>query len=377
MSFSTCCLWLSSNFLLISKCYRSWLTLQFLHQLNFASSAWGEAFIMGVLFDGRMPAKWHMLIKEDVETNPLFGKRPSSRSIEELIENGVVIVDKPKGPTSHQVASWVRDIFHVTRAGHGGTLDPNVTGVLPVALQNATKAIGFLHGMDKEYVGVMCLHGDVGKKQIKEMARSFVGKIWQIPPKEAAVKRVRRQRTIHYLNILEMDGRDVLFKVGCEGGTYIRVLCTDIGKKLGCGAHMQELRRTKSGPFTEHESVILQDLLDAHLFWKEEGDQALRDYIRPVEDMLAGFPPIVLKDSSVDAVCHGANVAIPGVARVAEEIKKGMPVILKTLKGEVVAVATALMDAAEIMEKDKGVVADTRRVIMKRGTYPSMWKTLR
>ncbi|HDN51334.1 MAG TPA: RNA-guided pseudouridylation complex pseudouridine synthase subunit Cbf5 [Thermoplasmatales archaeon] len=333
---------------------------------------------MLILFGGRMPAKkWRMLIKEDAETNPLFGKRPASRTIEELIENGAVIVDKPKGPTSHQVASWVRDIFHVAKAGHGGTLDPNVTGVLPVALQNGTKAIGFLHGMQKEYVGVMRLHDDVGKKQIREAAKSFIGKIWQIPPKEAAVKRVRRQRTIYYLNILEIDGRDVLFKVGCEGGTYIRVLCTDIGKKLGCGAHMHELRRTKGGPFTEYETVILQDLLDAYLFWREDGDQTLREYIHPVEALLAEFPPIVLKDSAVDAVCHGANVAIPGVARVAESLTKGSTVTLKTLKGEAVAVATALMDAAEIMEKDKGVVADTRRVIMKRGTYPPMWKTLR
>lgn len=315
------------------------------------------------------------LIKEDAETNPFFGKEPSKRSIEELLENGLVIIDKPAGPTSHQVSAWVKEILHIKKAGHGGTLDPNVTGVLPVALQNATKAIGLMHGMRKEYICVMRLHGDVSKKKIKETMKSFIGKIWQIPPKEAAVKRVPRQRTIYYLNILEIDGRDVLFKVGCEGGTYIRVLCQDIGKKLGVGAHMEELRRTKSGMFDESQAVILQDLLDAYIFWKEEGyEDELRKYLHPIEDLLNHLPAIVIKDSAVDAICHGANLALPGVAQVDTGIKKGSLVVIKTLKGEAVAIAKALMSTRDIMEKDKGIVADTKRVIMKRGTYPPMWK---
>jgi len=315
------------------------------------------------------------LIKEDAETNPFFGKEPNKRSIEELLENGIVIIDKPAGPTSHQVSAWVKEILHIKKAGHGGTLDPNVTGVLPVALQNATKAIGLMHGMRKEYICVMKLHGDVSKKKIKETMKKFIGKIWQIPPKEAAVKRAPRQRTIYYLNILEIDGRDVLFKVGCEGGTYIRVLCQDIGKKLGVGAHMEELRRTKSGMFDESQAVILQDLLDAYIFWREEGyEEELRKYLRPVEDLLNHLPAIIIKDSAVDAICHGANLALPGVAQVDTGIKKGSLVVIKTLKGEAVAIAKALMTTRDIMEKDKGIVADTKRVLMKRGTYPPMWK---
>ncbi len=315
------------------------------------------------------------LIKEDAETNPFFGKEPNKRSIEELLENGLVIIDKPAGPTSHQVSAWVKEILHIKKAGHGGTLDPNVTGVLPVALQNATKAIGLMHGMRKEYICVMRLHGNVSKKKIKETMKKFIGKIWQIPPKEAAVKRVLRQRTIYYLNILEIDGRDVLFKVGCEGGTYIRVLCQDIGKKLGVGAHMEELRRTKSGMFDESQAIILQDLLDAYIFWKEEGyEEELRKYLHPVEDLLSHLPAIVIKDSAVDAICHGANLALPGVAQVDTGIKKGSLVVIKTLKGEAVAIAKALMTTRDIMEKDKGIVADTKRVLMKPGTYPPMWK---
>lgn len=315
------------------------------------------------------------LIKEEAETNPLFGKEPNKRSIEELIENGVVIIDKPNGPTSHQVSAWVKEILNIEKAGHGGTLDPNVTGVLPVALQNATKLIGLMHGARKEYICLMRLHGDVSKKKIKETLKKFIGKIWQTPPKEAAVKRQRRQRTIYYLNIIEIDGRDVLFKVGCEGGTYIRVLCKDIGKKLGVGAHMEELRRTKSGKFDESKAIILQDLLDAYIFWKEEGDEEIRNLIHPMEELLSHLPAIIIKDSAVDAICHGADLALPGVAQVDTGIKEGSIVAIKTLKGEAVAIAKALMSTRDIIEKNKGIVADTKRVIMKPGTYPPMWKS--
>jgi len=315
------------------------------------------------------------IIKEEAEANPLFGKEPNKRSIEELIENGVVIIDKPNGPTSHQVSAWVKKILNIEKAGHGGTLDPNVTGVLPIALQNATKLIGLMHGARKEYICLMRLHGDVSKKKIKEALRKFVGKIWQTPPKEAAVKRQRRQRTIYYINIIEIDRRDVLFKVGCEGGTYIRVLCKDIGKKLGIGAHMEELRRTKSGKFDESKAITLQDLLDAYIFWKEEGNEEIRNLIHPMEDLLSHLPAIIIKDSAVDAICHGADLALPGVAQVDTGIKEGSIVAIKTLKGEAVAIAKALMSTRDIIEKNKGIVADTKRVIMKPGTYPPMWKS--
>ncbi|HEC87989.1 MAG TPA: RNA-guided pseudouridylation complex pseudouridine synthase subunit Cbf5 [Thermoplasmata archaeon] len=314
------------------------------------------------------------LIKEDAETNPFFGKEPRRRSVEELIKNGVVVIDKPNGPTSHQVSAWVKEILHIKKAGHGGTLDPNVTGTLPVALQNATKVIGLMHGADKEYICVMRLNGDVNEKKLRETIKSFIGRIWQIPPKEAAVKRVKRERKIHYINIIEIDGRDVLFKVGCEGGTYIRVLCKDIGKKLGVGAYMKELRRTKSGVFEEKDAIILQDLLDAYIFWKEDGNEIIRKYIHPVETLLSHLPSVIIKDSAVDAICHGANLSLPGVAQVDVGIKRGNLIAIKTLKGEAVAIAEALMTTRQIMENDRGIVADIKRVIMPRGIYPPMWK---
>ncbi len=318
--------------------------------------------------------KRRRLIKAEAETNPNYGKPPSRRSVEELIENGVAIVDKPAGPTSHQVSAWVRDIFGVEKAGHGGTLDPNVTGVLPVALSNATKAIGLLHSAGKEYVAVMRLHGDAREDEIRKACSRFVGKIRQTPPKEAAVKRVEREREIYYLDILEIKGRDVLFRVGCEGGTYIRVLCEDIGKEIGCGAHMHELRRTRSGIFEEKDVHTLHDILDAYIFWKEDGDEEIKNIIRPMEDLLSHLPTVVVRDSAVDAICHGASLALPGVLQVDTGIEKDTIVAVKTLKGEGVAIGTALMSTREMMERDAGIAVNTTRVLMRKGTYPPMWK---
>ncbi|MEA2054598.1 MAG: RNA-guided pseudouridylation complex pseudouridine synthase subunit Cbf5 [Candidatus Thermoplasmatota archaeon] len=318
--------------------------------------------------------KRRRLIKAEAETNPNYGKEPSKRSVEELIDNGVTVVDKPAGPTSHQVSAWVRDIFGINKTGHGGTLDPNVTGILPVALSNATKAIGLMHSVGKEYVCVMRLHGDESEESIMQVCSQFIGKIRQTPPKEAAVKREEREREIYYLDILEINGRDVLFRVGCEGGTYIRVLCGDIGKKLGCDAHMHELRRTRSGVFEESEAHTLHDVLDSYIFWKEDGDEEIKKIIRHMEDLLIHLPCIVIRDSAVDAICHGAYLTLPGVLQIDTGIKKESVVALKTLKGEGVAIGTSLMSTRDIMDKDKGIVVDVNRVLMRKGTYPPMWK---
>ncbi len=318
--------------------------------------------------------KRRRLIRAEAETNPSYGKEPSKRSIGELIENGVVIIDKPAGPTSHQVSAWVRDIFGVEKAGHGGTLDPNVTGILPVALLNATRAIGLLHSAGKEYMTVMRLQGDADEGRIREVCSHFVGRIRQTPPKEAAVKRVEREREIYYLDILEIKGRDVLFKVGCEGGTYIRVLCDDIGKELGCDAHMHELRRTRGGVFEEKDAHTLHDVLDAYVFWKEEDDEEIKNIILPMEDLLIHLPYVVVRDSAVDAICHGAYLTLPGVLQVDTGIKKDTVVAVKTLKGEGVAIGTAMISTRDMMEKDKGIAVNTTRVLMRKGTYPPMWK---
>ena len=315
------------------------------------------------------------LIKIQAKTNPNYGKKPEERNIKELLENGLINLDKPQGPTSHQVDSWVKKILNIDKVGHSGTLDPNATGVLPLGLGAATKSLQFLLLAGKEYVGIMKLHKNVSKKQLFEGCKGFVGEITQIPPVRSAVKRVKRKRKNYYFDILEVRDRDVLFRVGCESGTYIRTLCVDIGKKLKCGAHLSELRRTRVGHLREENSVFLQDIKDAYVFWLEEKDESyLRRIIHPVEHILEHLPKIVVRDSAVDAICHGADLALPGVVEVDSDIKKGDIVTVLTLKGEGIAVMKTLMTTEEILQKDTGICCNPIRVLMKKGTYPSIWK---
>jgi H/ACA ribonucleoprotein complex subunit 4 len=315
------------------------------------------------------------LIRVAAKTNPHYGKAPDDRNVRELIRNGFIILDKPAGPTSHQVVAWVKDILEVDKAGHGGTLDPAVTGVLPVALGDAARALQVILVAGKEYVALMKLHKQVEEKRVREACQGFIGEISQIPPLRSAVKRVRRTRQIYYLDILEIHGTEVLFRVGCEAGTYIRTLCVDIGKKLGVGAQLLELRRTRVGIFSEESSVTLQNLKDAFFFWKEEHDETeLRRTILPMECLLDVVPKIVVRDSAVDALCHGASLAIPGVVEIDEDLLKGDIAAVLTLKGEGVAVVKMEIPTDQVMTKETGVCATLERVLMNKGTYPSIWK---
>ena len=319
--------------------------------------------------------KRRRLVRAFGKTNPLYGKRPEERSVEELLDMGMINLDKPSGPTSHQVVSWVRDILNANRVGHGGTLDPRVTGVLPVAVNRGTKVLKVLLTAGKEYVGIMRLHRDVSENLLRSTFKRFVGDIYQVPPVKSAVKRVRRKRRVYYLDILEIEGREVLFRVGCEAGTYIRTLCVDIGKKLGVGAHLQELRRTKVGTIDEKESIILQDLKDAYEMWREDGyEEEIRRCIKPIERMLDHLPKVVVRDSAVDALCHGASLTLPGVLELDSDIKRGDTVAVLTLKGEAVMIGRANMSTEEMLQRDKGVCVIPERVIMDRGIYPSLWK---
>jgi len=303
------------------------------------------------------------------------GKRPDLRSIEERIRVGVAIVDKPGGPTSHQVSAWVRDMFGVPKAGHSGTLDPRVTGVLPVALADATRAVEAVLAGDKEYVGVMQLHQDVEERRVRSMMARFVGEIYQVPPVRSAVKREQRSRQVYELEPVEVDGRNVLFHVRCESGTYIRTLCADIGDGLGVGANMVDLRRTRTANFGEGDAHPLNAFRDAITYWKDEGDEApLRSILRPIEDLMGHLPRIIIKDTAVDAICHGANLAVPGVAKLSPRIRRGDAVGVFSGKGEAVALSRALMTTEEIVIAKSGAAADTGRVLMSPGTYPRLWK---
>ncbi|KZX10750.1 RNA-guided pseudouridylation complex pseudouridine synthase subunit Cbf5 [Methanobrevibacter filiformis] len=317
-----------------------------------------------------------LIIKSESETDPSYGNDPYSRPIEEHISKGIINLDKPSGPTSHEIDSWVKHILNVEKAGHGGTLDPKVTGILPIGMESSTRVIQLLLSAPKEYVCLMRLHDDIDDEIVRTIFKKFHGKIFQIPPLNSAVKRNLRVRTIYYATIYEIIGRDVLFRIGCEAGTYVRTFCRDIGEAIGCGAHMAELRRTKVGSFTEKTDLItLQNLTDAYYYWEEENEESLlRKYVMPMERAADHLSKVIIKDSAVDAICHGANLAIGGIVSLFENIKKGDIVAIETIKGELVASAEALSSADEIIADDSGLVFDTKKVFMDCNTYPMMWK---
>ncbi len=303
-----------------------------------------------------------------------WGKPPSERSVEELLEASVVIVDKPPGPTSHEVSSWVRKILGVKKTGHSGTLDPGVTGVLPIGINGGTKVLHTLLRAGKEYVGVMQLHRDATLEEVERAADHLRGDIYQRPPVKSSVKRRLRVRRIYELDVLEKEGRYVLFRARVQAGTYIRKLCHDWGLILGTGAHMVELRRTAVAHLTEDHAVILQDLVDAYHFWKEDGDDTLlKEYLLPVEEVVKHLPYIVIRDSAVAAIVNGANLAVPGILRMSD-FKSGDIVAIFTKKGELVALGKALYDVEYITTLERGEVVDTERVIMKKGAYPELWR---
>jgi H/ACA ribonucleoprotein complex subunit 4 len=315
-----------------------------------------------------------VLVKAEDSTDPQYGCEPDKRPVEDLLKKGVINLDKPRGPTSHQVSAWVKDILKV-KTGHGGTLDPAVSGCLPVFLGTATRLADTLLLSTKEYVCLMRLHKHASAKDIKSLFNLMQGQLWQRPPVKSSVKRELRKRSVYGVELLEIEENDVLFKISCEAGTYIRKYCHDFGLILGTEAHMQELRRVKSGLFKEEENLVtLQDLKDAYVFWKEGGeDKFLRRCIMPMERAIDELPKVWVRDSAIDALCHGSDLAVPGVVKL-EKFGKDKTVALLSLKGELVAVGKAMESTEDIMRAKKGIVVKTDKVFMEPGTYPRMWK---
>lgn len=238
-----------------------------------------------------------------------------------------------------------------------------------------TKLIGYVMHSSKEYVCVMQLHKPVAEEDLRRVLREFTGTIYQRPPLRSSVKRSIRKRSIYELELLEYNGLYALIRVNCDAGTYMRKLCWDIGLVLGVGAHMRELRRTRTGPFTESMNLVrLQDLSEAVYVWRSEGrEELLRKVIMPGEVLVCSMPKIVLRDTAVESIVNGAKLAAPGVALVSNRVKRGDLVALMTLKGELVAVGRSLMDYNEILEASRGIVVEPVRIVMEQGLYPRTW----
>lgn len=250
---------------------------------------------------------------------------PAERSPTELLAFGVINLDKPPGPSAHEVAGWLRDEAAaavaaaapegptVDRAGHAGTLDPKVTGSLPVLLGDATRLAQVFADSRKEYVAVLELHGPA-PSDFSSVLAEFEGEIYQKPPRKSAVRRRLRTRTVHELELLDRRDRQALLRIRCGAGTYVRKLCHDLGLALGTGAHMGDLRRSAAGPFDDTTLVTAEAVVDALAVWRENGDSDwLREVVQPAERALSGLPQVIVAPSAAEQIAHGAPVYAPGV----------------------------------------------------------------
>ncbi|KAF9474473.1 putative rRNA pseudouridine synthase [Pholiota conissans] len=319
-----------------------------------------------------------LLVRSSHFTPIPSGCSPLKRDIASYVKSGVINLDKPSNPSSHEVVAWLRRILRVEKTGHSGTLDPKVTGCLIVCIDRATRLVKSQQGAGKEYVCVLRLHASLpNPAALPRALQTLSGALFQRPPLISAVKRQLRVRTIYESKLLEFDDKRSLgvFWVSCEAGTYIRTLCVHLGLVLGVGGHMQELRRVRSGAMSENDDMVtMHDVLDAQWLYDNTRDESyLRRVIRPLECLMIGYKRIVVKDSAVNAVCYGAKLMIPGLLRYEADISVHEEVVLMTTKGEAIALAVAQMSTVELATCDHGVVAKVKRCIMERDSYPRRW----
>lgn len=319
-------------------------------------------------------------IDQDI-TDDSYGTYYNKRSISQLFQYGIILLDKPPGPTSHEVVAWTKRILKLPKIGHSGTLDPQVSGVLPLGLGEATKALGVLLLGPKEYYALGRFHRQPTKEKLDYILNLFCAEIFQKPPQRSAVVRATRSRHIYELDLIEQKERLVLLRVLCESGTYIRKLFYDMGEILGPGATMIELRRSRVNQFYESTNLVtLHKLADAYASWEQNPNDPtyiakLSNLIQPVEHALSNLKSIVIRDSAVDALCHGAQLAIPGILKISPNLQPGDLVAIYTLKGEAVALAESLMSQQQIQDEVKGYAFQTKRIIMAPNTYPKNWRT--
>ncbi len=224
----------------------------------------------------------------------------------------------------------------------------------------------------------MQLHKPVNEEKLREVLNEFTGKIYQRPPLRSSVKRNLRVKKINKIELIEYDGvRYALLRIDCEAGTYMRKLCWDVGLVLGVGAHMRELRRTRTGPFTEDKGLVrLQDVAEALYRLREEGkDDLIRKVILPGEYSICHLKKVVIRDTAVESIVHGASLAVPGIVKLQEGIRKGETVAILSMKGELVALGVAEMNSEDMITETKGIAVSLRRVILEPGLYPKAWKT--
>tara|TARA_Y100000034_G_scaffold7487_1_gene8253 strand:+ start:15029 stop:15940 length:912 start_codon:yes stop_codon:yes gene_type:complete len=277
-------------------------------------------------------------------------KRTPKKSIKELREHSLVILNKPGGPHSRKATRFLLDLG-IKKAGHAGTLDPITTGVLPVFLNRGNKISGILTISKKIYRANMHLHKKVPKADIHKSVKKFTGKIEQLVPKRAAVKRRVRTREIYKSKIEKIDGRDVTLYVECEAGTYIRKLIHDIGEDLGVGANMDELERIKSGPFFlkhSHSTKVITTAL------KSKDETKLRKVLLPLERAVEDMPKVWVDDGVLKPFSYGSPIYYNGILQLTDNIEFKDRVALFNTKNELIGIGISRGNSKELLTETEG-----------------------
>lgn len=316
-----------------------------------------------------------IILEKDAKTSPEHGTIPGERTIEQLLESCFILLDKSPGPSSHQVSAWARDMMGLEKLGHGGTLDPFASGLLPLLSGKAMRLTGKILTHDKSYLAIFKFGKEIGRDEIEEKMAMLRGKVYNVPPEISAVRVQVRTRKISKFDILDFDGTSVLTQIECEAGTYVRTMARDLGLLLDTPVELKELRRPTSGEFSLSQSITMQQLADAYWLWQEKGEEdAMLRILHPIEDMLSDLPRVVIKDGAAAALSHGAPLLRPGVVSIDEDLNVGSEVLLVTIKGEAVAIAKMSQNSKVIPDMTQGEVAKPNCVLMKEDTYPRSWK---
>ena len=316
-----------------------------------------------------------IVIDESPAKTSRHGKIPSERGLQALMEAGVILVDKPPGPSSHQLASWARDILGLKRLGHGGTLDPFATGALTLLLGKATRLTEVVLSGNKTYIAVLKIDSSISSRQVEEVLERFSGEIYNVPPLESAVKIRVRTRTIQEIKLLESDQEDGLHtvSVSCQAGTYIRTLARDIGLMLGTPCVLSELHRHSTGSFEQSSLCTMQQLADAAMLAEEGDEEALCRLIAPVERILGSIPGVWVRDSAIASICHGAPLAVPGVVSLDSGMSAGDKTVIWSSKDEAIAVGEMIVDSSDVPNMTEGELVKPKIVLMDKDEYPGAW----
>lgn len=315
-----------------------------------------------------------IVLDDEATTDDAIGIYPDQKTIEQRLESGFFLLDKGAGPTSHQVAAWVRDMLELPRLGHGGTLDPFATGVLPLMSGKAMRLTKQILEHNKTYIAVFQFKNDIDQDALGEVMQQLTGRIYNVPPEISAVRVQVRTRKIHDFTLLDQSAKRIVARIRCEAGTYIRTMARDMGLLLDQTVELKELRREDSGRFELEDCVQLHEIADAIWLWKEcnEGEALLR-MLHPTEKLLAGLPRIVVKDSAVAALAHGAPLLRPGLVSIPDNLSSGQNILVTSIKGEAVCFVKVNTDSKSITALEKGEIGRPTAVLMSDDVYPRRW----